>query len=127
MKPSQHLSDTQEVTLSAFGTSDWSPISAAPRNGLTVLVADPDCGVFAMAWVPTAENPFVGDVMGLWEAPDRSMTWSEHDGCGPTLWKPLPEPAASPQPLFNHDGRALILPTTTQDGPGFELKDRWRR
>lgn len=28
---------------------------------------------------------------------------------------------------FNHDGRALILPTTAQDGPGFELKDRWRR
>lgn len=78
----------------AFGRADWMPIRTAPRNGLTVLVCDPDCGVFAMGWMADAENPLVGDVRGLWEAPDRSLTWSEHDGFGPTLWQHMQEGVA---------------------------------
>lgn len=72
-----------------MNNDDWLPIKTAPRNGLTIWVCDPDCGAYPMAWNPKAKNPLVGDALGLWETPDRGLTWSEHDGFGPILWKPL--------------------------------------
>lgn len=66
------------------------PIATAPRNGLTVIVGDDDCGQFAMHWSPTGTNPLVQEGLGIWESLDRSFTWSEADGAGPTYWFPLP-------------------------------------
>jgi hypothetical protein len=67
------------------------PISTAPRNGLSIIVGDDDVGEFLMHWNPTGENPLSQPGIGLWETPDRRMTWSEHDGCGPSYWRPLPQ------------------------------------
>ena len=70
------------------------PIATAPRNGLSIMVGDPDCGEFIMHWNPVATNGLFPGVMGFWESVDRSFTWSEHDGAGPTYWRHLnKEPA----------------------------------
>lgn len=66
-------------------------IETAPRNGKSIVVGDDDCGQFIMHWEPLAENPLVGNVMGLWVSLDRSFTWSEHDGAGPSYWFDIPE------------------------------------
>lgn len=71
--------------------SEWQDISTAPRNGMSIMVSDPDCGQFIMHWNATAENGLFPDRLGFWESLDLSFTWSEHDGMGPTRWKHLKE------------------------------------
>lgn len=66
----------------------YCPIDTAPRDGTPVIVADEDAGSFLMSWNAECENGLFPDVKGFWEAPDKSMTWGEHDGYGPTYWKP---------------------------------------
>lgn len=66
------------------------PIATAPRNGLSIIVGDPDCGEFVMHYNPTGGNTiFQPDEIGIWEAADKSFTWSEKRGDGPTYWRPL--------------------------------------
>ena len=67
------------------------PMATAPRNGLTIVVGHEDVGQFVMGWMSTATNElFAPGVSGMWETPDRSMTWAEVDGMGPDYWFPLP-------------------------------------
>lgn len=68
---------------------DWRDIGTAPRDGTIIRVmADEQC--FNMLWNPQGSNTFFQpDPVGIWEAPDGSMTWSEEKGFGPTHWKPL--------------------------------------
>ena len=67
----------------------WSDIATVPRDGRTVWVAADEVGVFLMRWNPIGANEiFQPDPIGIWEAIDGSMTWSEIDGCGPTSWMP---------------------------------------
>lgn len=69
------------------------PIETAPRNGLSIVVGDPDCGEFVMHWNPTGTNPLVQPHdLGIWESTDRSFTWSERRGAGPTYWRHLANP-----------------------------------
>lgn len=75
--------------LSPFDGLPVEPIATAPRNGLSIIVGDPDCGQFIMHWEPAAENALFPGALGFWVALDRSMTWSEHDDAGPTYWRPL--------------------------------------
>lgn len=66
------------------------PIATAPRNGLSIIVGDEDCGEFIMHWNPTGTNAiFQPGRLGIWEALDRSFTWSEVGGGGPTYWRPV--------------------------------------
>lgn len=64
----------------------------APRNGLSIVVGGDDVGEYVMHWNPTGENALVQPGIGIWEAADRSFTWSEADGMGPEWWRPLPSP-----------------------------------
>ena len=69
---------------------DRQPMSTAPRDGRTVIVGDDDVGEFLMRWNVDARNDlFAPGVSGMWEAPDKSMTWTEHEGAGPTYWRNL--------------------------------------
>lgn len=71
----------------------WKPIETAPKDGRVIVVMQDDCGSFPMAWNPTATNSmFAPGEIGMWEMIDKSMTWREGDGCGPTHWQPLAPP-----------------------------------
>ena len=66
------------------------PMATAPRNGLSIILGDEDVGEFVMHWNPAAENPlFAPGRVGLWEAPDLSMTWMDDEELGPSWWRPL--------------------------------------
>lgn len=69
--------------------SDWQPIETAPKDGRVIVVMHNEVGSFPMAWNPSATNHlFAPDEIGMWEMPDRSMTWrSAQDG--PSHWRPL--------------------------------------
>jgi hypothetical protein len=73
--------------------SGLNPIDTAPRDGRVIWVMDESVGAYAMAWNATATNGLFPGVVGFWEAADKSFTWSEHDGQGPSYWWPLDEAA----------------------------------
>lgn len=81
------------MTELRFMTEDPTnaPIASAPRNGLTIIVGDYDCGEFLMHWDPDAENGLFPGRRGFWVALDGSFTWAEHDDAGPTYWRPMKE------------------------------------
>lgn len=66
----------------------WLPIESAPRDGRVIRVTDLDTCSAEMAWSPSGFNPLVSRRPGIWEATDRSFTWSEDAGAGPTHWRP---------------------------------------
>jgi len=71
-------------------TNEWRSIDTAPRDGTIVEVGCPGEVCFPMRWNPTGSNAFFQpEPTGIWEVPDRSMTWTEHDGAGPTHWRPI--------------------------------------
>jgi hypothetical protein len=70
----------------------WQPIETAPRDGTLIEVHDPDVGGAPMRWNPEGFNPLVSKKPGIWETSDKSLTWCEDDGYGPTMWRPLPPP-----------------------------------
>lgn len=73
----------------------WMDIQSVPRDGRLVWVGDPEAGKFVMRWNAIGNNDiFQPDPVGIWEAPDDSMTWSEDGGFGPTFWKPYHDPRA---------------------------------
>ncbi len=65
---------------------DRQPIATAPRDGRVIIVGDPEVGEYPMAWNAAAANGLFAGVVGMWEAADRSFTWDESNGCGPTGW-----------------------------------------
>lgn len=70
----------------------WQDIGTAPRDGRVIFVMHEDVGSFAMAWNPTATNHlFAPGEIGMWEAPDRSMTWRAAQD-GPSHWMPYDLP-----------------------------------
>ena len=77
------------MTEQPFSTCEHFPMSSAPRNGLSIIVGDPDCGEFVMHWNPTGTNPLFQRGMGIWEATEGGFTWSEEGGAGPKYWYPL--------------------------------------
>lgn len=73
----------------------WQPIETAPKDGRVIIVMHEEVGSFLMAWNPTGTNHlFAPGEIGIWEMPDRSMTWRAGED-GPSHWKPLPTPEAS--------------------------------
>lgn len=70
-------------------TLSGQPIETAPRDGTTVIVGDPDVGQFLMRWDAGAVNGLFLGRKGFWVSPCGGLTWSEHDGFGPTYWLPL--------------------------------------
>ena len=69
---------------------EWLPIETAPKDGRAIILKHEDVGSFVMCWNPVGNNAFFApDAVGIWEAPDQSMTWSDADDCGPSHWKPL--------------------------------------
>lgn len=75
--------------MSAPFSEGAEPIATAPRDGRVISVIHDEVGSFWMAWNPAATNHlFAPGEIGMWEAPDRSMTWREGED-GPTHWRPL--------------------------------------
>lgn len=68
--------------------ADLRPIETVPRDGSVVIVFAEDVGSFAMRWNAAGFNPLVSVNPGLWESEDRSFTWIEEFGHGPTHWRP---------------------------------------
>ena len=64
-------------------------ISTAPKDGRVIIVGHEDVGEFPMAWNPLGTNHlFAPGEIGIWELPDRSMTWRNGED-GPSYWRPL--------------------------------------
>lgn len=69
--------------------SAWQDIATAPKDGRAIVVMHDDVGSFVMCWNPTATNSmFAPGEMGMWEAPDKSMTWRSLED-GPSHWQPF--------------------------------------
>lgn len=83
------MSSTDTVPGNYFSAPDWQDIATAPRDGTLIEVMDPDLGAFPMRWSPTQTNGLFPGAQGFWVTRDGTMTWSEHDGFGPTKWRPL--------------------------------------
>lgn len=66
------------------------PIATAPRDGTLILVWAEEFGPYAMRWEATGINLLVSTRPGIWVSVDKSFTWSEHHGAGPTHWSLLP-------------------------------------
>jgi hypothetical protein len=66
----------------------WQPIDTAPRDGRVIVVTDHETFTGSMAWNASGTNPPFQRGVGIWEATDRSFTWSEERGAGPTHWRP---------------------------------------
>ena len=47
---------------------------------------------FIMRWNDYAKNAMFAGVAGMWEALDKSFTWAEEGGYGPTHWAEITEP-----------------------------------
>ena len=74
--------------------AEWQDIATAPKDGRVIEVMHDYVGSFLMAWNPTGTNHLFapGDI-GIWEAPDRSMTWRNGED-GPSHWRPLADAVA---------------------------------
>lgn len=77
--------------------AEWQPIETAPRDGTLIRLTWMDGGEpqdqMTMRYSPIQRNGLFPGVVGMWVAPDASMTWNEADPDGaPTHWRPLPEP-----------------------------------
>lgn len=80
-------------------TSDWHPISTAPRDGTEVELTCMDDGkpqeIYPMRWNRFAGNKLVQDHKGIWAMQSKLSgallcTWSEADPDGaPTHWRPV--------------------------------------
>lgn len=66
----------------------FHPIATVPCDGRPVCLTYDGVEVHIMRWNPEGRNALVqGSIKGIWEALDKSYTWSEVGGCGPTHWK----------------------------------------
>lgn len=69
---------------------DWHPIASAPRDGRVIVITDLETFAGPMAWNRVGKNElFQPSDLGIWEAIDGSLTWSEVRGAGPTHWRPI--------------------------------------
>ena len=72
--------------------ADWHTIDSAPRDGtiidLTWMENDLPQEIWPMQWGHIQRNGLFPDVVGMWVAPDWSVTWNEDDPSGaPTHWR----------------------------------------
>ena len=77
--------------------SEWQPIESAPRDGTLIRVGwkfpnDQEMQEwFTMRWGHIHRNGLFPGQVGMWVAPDGSLTWNDTDnGGGPTHWLPVP-------------------------------------
>jgi len=76
--------------------TQWQPIETAPKDGTVIRLAWFDGETlgewFTMQWGHVQQNGLFPGAVGMWVAPDGSMTWNEHPtlGGGPTHWQPPP-------------------------------------
>ena len=72
-------------------SDELQPIDTAPKNGIVIIVTTPGEFTAEMYWDATGTNEmFCPGQVGIWTAPDNSMTWGDGitGDCGPTHWKP---------------------------------------
>lgn len=68
--------------------TEWRPIETAPRDGTLIMVSHEDVGSFIMRWGHIQRNGLFPGVIGMWVAPDGSMTWQDGEE-GPSHWSSL--------------------------------------
>lgn len=76
--------------------SDWQPIQTAPKDGTLIKIGwkEPHHTEmqewFVMRWGHIHKNDLFPGQVGMWVAPDGSLTWNgtAEEG-GPTHWMPL--------------------------------------
>ena len=77
---------------------DWQPIETAPKDGTLIRIGwkEPHHAEmqewFTMRWGHIHQNGLFPGQVGMWVAPDSSLTWNgtAEEG-GPTHWMPLLE------------------------------------
>jgi hypothetical protein len=73
----------------------WQPIETAPKDGTLIMLSWHEGGemqeCFVMQWGRIQSNGLFPGKIGMWVAPDRSMTWNDDGDGGPTHWAPLEE------------------------------------
>ena len=85
-------------------SSEWQPIETAPKDGTLIRIGwkfPEDAEMqewFVMRWGHIQKNGLFPNAVGMWVAPDASMTWNDEDKDGaPTHWQHLPSPPTNPK------------------------------
>jgi hypothetical protein len=74
-------------------SDEWQTMDTAPKDGsvieLTAMLDGKPFEIWPMQWAHIQRNGFFPGTVGMWTAPDGSVTWNgSPDEGGPTHWRP---------------------------------------
>lgn len=84
---------TPAQVAAEMATPDWQPIETAPKDGSLILLTWMENGkpqeVWPMQWGHIQRNGLFPGKVGMWVAPDQSVTWNDDGDGAPTHWASL--------------------------------------